>query len=340
MAEQPENRAGTFVTAGGAGLLIRPIRPEDRDALAAAFRALSDQSRYRRFFVLTPELSPQQLDYLVQIDHHDHEALVAIEQATGDLIAVARYVRLDHESAEPAIVVSDRWQRQGLAGRLLTMLVQRAREEGITRFVAPILTDNTAALAAFRRLGDSSLTVLGPESELTIDIRESVDADSRMRDLLLAMLSGALAPARGALELWGRGRQPPLGLAHPIVVGLDQSAAGSHAAEAAAAIAVARGLPVFLIGVYRPLLDDRIVVQELLARAGSRLREEGVVVTEQLIGGDPALSLLYEALRVGAGMIVVEAPPRTPGGVRPPGVWDEVAHNASCNVLVLQGSKR
>ena len=60
----------------GSRVVIRPIEPDDREALAAAFERLSPESRYRRFFAPVSRLSERDLDYLTCVDHHDHEALV------------------------------------------------------------------------------------------------------------------------------------------------------------------------------------------------------------------------------------------------------------------------
>src|SRR4051812_18947735 len=118
-------------------VVIRPLEPSDRDELAAGFRRLSPESRYRRFFAPVPELSRRQLDYLTNVDQHDHVALVAVDDATGAGVGVARFVRTGPGVAEPAVVVADDYQHQGVGAALLDRLVERAREEGVTRFVAP-----------------------------------------------------------------------------------------------------------------------------------------------------------------------------------------------------------
>ena len=43
---------------------------------------------------------------MTQVDHHDHEALVAVDVSTGEGIGVARFVRVGDDVAEPAIVVA------------------------------------------------------------------------------------------------------------------------------------------------------------------------------------------------------------------------------------------
>src|SRR4051812_42021184 len=102
----------------GVRVRVRPIRPDDRDALVAAFDRLSPESRYRRFFGPIHELSPQVLDHLTRVDHADHEALVALDE-DGAIVAVARYVRTGPDESEPAVVVADDWQRRGLGAQLL-----------------------------------------------------------------------------------------------------------------------------------------------------------------------------------------------------------------------------
>jgi hypothetical protein len=74
---------------GGERIEIRPIRPEDRDALADGVRQLSSESRYRRFLVPAAELSERDLRYLTEVDHHDHEALVALEPGSDHGIGAA-----------------------------------------------------------------------------------------------------------------------------------------------------------------------------------------------------------------------------------------------------------
>ena len=140
----------------GQQILIRPIGPDDRDELAAGLARLSPESRYRRFFTPTAELSPEALDYLTEVDHHDHEALVAVEPGTGHGIGVARFVRSaeDRERAEVAVAVADSWHNRGVATALLDRLTQRAREEGIARFSAEILADNRPMLELIDELGE------------------------------------------------------------------------------------------------------------------------------------------------------------------------------------------
>jgi len=135
---------------------IRPIRPEDREALADGIRRMSPESRYRRFFSPTAGLTGSQLTYLTEVDHHDHEALVAVDPDTDRGIGVARFVRSqsDPELAEFAVAVADDWHRRGVGSALLHRLTERAREEGIRRFSGLILEENRPMLELADELGD------------------------------------------------------------------------------------------------------------------------------------------------------------------------------------------
>jgi RimJ/RimL family protein N-acetyltransferase len=139
-----------------AELVVRPISARDKEGLVAAFERLSPESRYRRFLTPSERLTSAQLRYLTEVDHHDHEALVAIDPITGEGVGVARYVRdrKCHEGAEVAVAVADDWQGQGVGTELLHRLADRARDEGITRFTALVLADNTAVQHLLDDLGE------------------------------------------------------------------------------------------------------------------------------------------------------------------------------------------
>ena len=132
-------------------VVIRPIRPEDRDLLAAAHARLSDETKRRRYLVPKPRLTSRELSYLTEVDGIDHVALIAQSADDGELLGVARFVRVpgDPETAEAAIVVADACQGQGLGRRLGQALSDAARERGVRRFSATMLSDNAAAHRLF-----------------------------------------------------------------------------------------------------------------------------------------------------------------------------------------------
>jgi GNAT superfamily N-acetyltransferase len=185
--------------ADTASLEIRPIRPGDKEPLNRGFEQLSERSRYRRFLAPHGRLSSAELRYLTEVDHHDHEALVAVEPGTGRGVGVARYIRSteDPTAAELAVAVIDDWQEQGVGTRLTAALADRARHEGIKRFTALVLAENELMLNLLDDLG--RVRVVHTEKgtvELTIDLPER--GLGRLPQLLRAIARGDLhALARG-----------------------------------------------------------------------------------------------------------------------------------------------
>ena len=86
------------VLRDGSAVLIRPVRRADAPLLADGFARLSARSRRLRFLSPKEELSPAELGYFTDVDHHDHEALGALDHADGRGVGIARYIR---DAADP-----------------------------------------------------------------------------------------------------------------------------------------------------------------------------------------------------------------------------------------------
>ena len=145
-------RARAVALRDGSRVRVRQIRATDAPLLADIFDQLSDTSRWMQFLAAKKQLSAAELRYLTDVDHHDHEALAALDQTAGRGAGVARYIRhpADRHVAEVAITVIDDWQRRGLGTELLIQLSARARQEGIGRFTAVASADNAAAARPLR----------------------------------------------------------------------------------------------------------------------------------------------------------------------------------------------
>jgi GNAT superfamily N-acetyltransferase len=134
---------------------VRPLKRGDREGLAAAVTRLSDQTRYLRFATGKPRLTKRELDFLVDIDHHRHEAIVAIDPSTGRGVGIVRYIEVAGEPdvAEVAATVTDDWQGRGLGTALLAQLAARARDEGYSAFRASVLASNQRVIAMLLAAG-------------------------------------------------------------------------------------------------------------------------------------------------------------------------------------------
>jgi RimJ/RimL family protein N-acetyltransferase len=151
---------------------VRPLERDDRDGLAAAVGRLSDQTRYLRFASAKPRLSKRELDFLLDVDHHRREAIVAIDPTTGRGVALVRYVQVPGrpDVAEIAATVTDDWQGRGLGTELLARLAARARENGYSAFRASVLASNQRSIAMLLAAGFAPLPSRGVlrEYELTL----------------------------------------------------------------------------------------------------------------------------------------------------------------------------
>jgi len=144
------------VLRNGAKVLIRLLRPEDKELLRAGFDRLSPASRYTRFLAPKTQLSTEELHYLCDVDQEDHVAIGAVSDDGGPPVGlgIARFIRLadQPDTAEAAVAVIDEVHQQGLGRLLLLRLVAAAAERGIVRFRSEILGTNAAMMAMLDQL--------------------------------------------------------------------------------------------------------------------------------------------------------------------------------------------
>ena len=143
------------VLQDGSEVVVRQVHREDAALLAEAFTRFSAKSRRLRFLATKPRLSEAELRYFTHVDHHDHEALGAVDAGDGQALGIARYVRdpEDPDVAEIAVAVVDAWQGRGLGTELVTRLLERARVEGVRRFTALVSVENEMMVNLLHDLG-------------------------------------------------------------------------------------------------------------------------------------------------------------------------------------------
>jgi RimJ/RimL family protein N-acetyltransferase len=177
MGEAARNFHETFTLRGGSVAIVRAIRPDDRDRLQAAFHALEAESVYLRDFSFKQSLTEADLDRLCGPDFDERVVLVVtLPGEHGEIIVGSGgYVRLPAtaaggiDAAEVAFAVEEDVQGQGISGKLLSVLVGLARDDGITRFDAEVLSRNLPMLRVFERSG-LPLTV-SPEEDGVVHVR-------------------------------------------------------------------------------------------------------------------------------------------------------------------------
>jgi acetyltransferase len=155
----PVELESQIVLADGTVLAVRPIRPEDAELERRFVNALSEQTRYYRFFYRLHELTPAMLARFTQVDYDRELALLALApdpESPGGIaiVGIARYIaNVDHESAEFAVVVADAWHGRGIATQLMKRLIASAKAKGLQRLVGTVLTANQTMIQFTRGLG-------------------------------------------------------------------------------------------------------------------------------------------------------------------------------------------
>jgi acetyltransferase len=161
----PNQYAGWWTMKTGELVTIRPIRPEDEPMMVRFHETLSERSVYFRYFHLvnlSQRVAHERLTRICFIDYDRQIALVAersakdagATSAANEIMGVARLTRLrGTDAAECAVLVSDRFQNQGVGSELLSRILDVARAEGVHLVTAEILSENPAMHHICRRLG-------------------------------------------------------------------------------------------------------------------------------------------------------------------------------------------
>lgn len=132
---------------------FRMIRPDDWQRLRRFHARLSPTTVQHRFHGLKRELSIPLAHTFTEVDGVNDAAIVATTGTRGRIVGVARYCRLSPTAAEVAFVVEDEYQGRGIGGRLMRHLRDLALANGITVFVAEVLTDNVPMLRLLEHIG-------------------------------------------------------------------------------------------------------------------------------------------------------------------------------------------
>ena len=209
--EYPSHWEADVVLRNGSTAHLRPIQPNDADALQKMHQSQSESSVYMRYFTYKSSLTAKELKRFTEVNHIDRVAFVVTRG--GDIIGVGRYDRLDDPiEAEVAFNISDVYQGMGVGSILLEHLAAAAREHDIERFTAEVLPENRKMLTVFAEAGyavkrhfDEGVIML----EFSIDPTDKSRAvmESREHRAEAKSLAGLLTPQSvaviGASREWG-----------------------------------------------------------------------------------------------------------------------------------------
>lgn len=159
----PNQYVWHWTTDDGTNVRIRPIRPEDEPLMVKFHESLSEHSVYMRYFRalnLDQRTAHERLTRICFIDYDREMALVATRpnSDTGEreIVGVGRLSKhYEGNEAEFALLISDKFQRQGLGTELLRRLLQIAEREDVHTVMAYMLPENRGMKRIAEELGFS-----------------------------------------------------------------------------------------------------------------------------------------------------------------------------------------
>ena len=165
----------------GLAVILRSFTPEEREALTEAFRRLSPESSYFRFWTRFRELNPRFIEELCAPDQVDHVGWVMVPETASDFPGMGggSFWRMsdDPTTAEVSFTVGDEFQGQGVGTMVLAVLWEHALHLGVQRFVGHVLNSNLAMRAWWGALGAYEVEI-SRGWEITLPLDESLLHDS------------------------------------------------------------------------------------------------------------------------------------------------------------------
>jgi len=157
----PQQYVETWTSERDLEFTIRPIRPEDEPLMVKFHETLSERTVQLRYFApvnLRQRTSHERLTRIVFIDYDREMALVAArhnpKSGEQEIAGVGRLTKSHTErDAEFGVIVSDRYQGQGIGRELLRRLIDIGRDEKLISIMGYILPENVGMLNLTEQLG-------------------------------------------------------------------------------------------------------------------------------------------------------------------------------------------
>jgi len=143
-----------FLLPGDWHIFVRPVRPEDESMFVDFFPHVTPEDLRLRFFAPIKEFSHAFVARLTQLDYARAMAFVAFDDVTKEMLGAVRlHADANYESAEYGILLRSDLKGRGLGWKLMTMIIEYARSEGIKRITGQVLRENNVMLQMCRELG-------------------------------------------------------------------------------------------------------------------------------------------------------------------------------------------
>ena len=194
----PAGREVDVILRDGSSVHVRPVREDDRAAMAEFFSGLTADSRGFRFFSAAADVE-EEAARAVDVDYADRYGLIAMRGEDARPVGHSAYFRSSEDVAEVAFAVADELQGHGLGTILLAHLAEVADEHGIATFEAEVMPQNHRMIGVFRESG-FPVEVRSVPGSIHVELPTSFGSEAvkrfedRDRSAAAAAVGGFIAP--------------------------------------------------------------------------------------------------------------------------------------------------
>lgn len=183
-------------------MILRPLLPDDRERIIEAFRRLSPESLYFRFWTSFRGANPTFIDRLCAEDQDQHASWILVIENNDDVPGVGGgsfwRSKESPETAEVSFTVADEFQGQGAGTILLAAIWEHGYSIGIRQFVAEVLDENHVMLTWWSSLGAAHVRQPHGGWELTLMLDEALLPDTSaaisLRERLASLRAASSRP--------------------------------------------------------------------------------------------------------------------------------------------------
>ena len=194
----------------GSTARVRPVVPADAPALREFLGALSENSRWLRYFSLGVNLD-EAARRAAAGDRPEGYGLIVTTGAEERVVAHAVFEVESPDRAEVAFAVADEMQGRGLATVLIAHLAQVASARAIGTFMATVLPENRRMISVFRESGfpvHVGASADGIEVEFPTELGEDARRRFEDRDRVAAVAAVERIVRPRSVAVIGASRRP------------------------------------------------------------------------------------------------------------------------------------
>ena len=156
IAPYPNQYESDWLLEDGTPVLLRPMRPEDETLVEELLENCSDETLYFRYFHLIKSFPHSFLIRFTQNDYDREIGLAAfgVPPSPEVMMGVGRLVMTpDRGAAEFAVIVADPWHGKGLGEKLISRVIEIARDNGVKSLWGEVLAGNVPMLGLVKKTG-------------------------------------------------------------------------------------------------------------------------------------------------------------------------------------------